>query len=139
MAVINPTHENQNISLPPKCVFAFVGGYIDVYAQEHHAQKVAEFVSATKEYPVYVLEDAGEEMVLCQAPVGAAPAVQLLDWLIGYGVKKIISTGSCGALVPFPESTFLVPYKALRDEGTSYHYAAPSRFIAKMKIVKQAT
>jgi len=46
MAVINPTHENQNISLPPKCVFAFVGGYIDVYAQEHHAQKVAEFVSA---------------------------------------------------------------------------------------------
>ena len=32
MAVINPTHENQNISLPPKCVFAFVGGYIDVYA-----------------------------------------------------------------------------------------------------------
>ena len=67
MAVINPTHENQNISLPPKCVFAFVGGYIDVYAQEHHAQKVAEFVSATKEYPVYVLEDAGEEMVLCQA------------------------------------------------------------------------
>ena len=125
MAVINPTHENQNISLPPKCVFAFVGGYIDVYAQEHHAQKVAEFVSATKEYPVYVLEDAGEEMVLCQAPVGAAPAVQLLDWLIGYGVKKIISTGSCGALVPFPESTFLVPYKALRDEGTSYHYAAP--------------
>ena len=28
MAVINPTHENQNISLPPKCVFAFVGGYI---------------------------------------------------------------------------------------------------------------
>ena len=79
MAVINPTHENQNISLPPKCVFAFVGGYIDVYAQEHHAQKVAEFVSATKEYPVYVLEDAGEEMVLCQAPVGAAPAVTLLD------------------------------------------------------------
>ena len=24
---------------------------------------------------------------------------------------------------------FLIPYKALRDEGTSYHYAPPSRFI----------
>ena len=138
MAVINPTHENQNISLPPKCVFAFVGGYIDVYAQEHHAQKGAEFVSATKEYPVFVLEDAGEEMVLCQAPVGAAPAVQLLDWLIGYGVKKLISTGSCGALVPFPESTFLVPYKALRDEGTSYHYAAPSRFMEVSQTARKA-
>lgn len=31
--------------------------------------------------------------------------------------------------MPIPESTFLVPYKALRDEGTSYHYAAPSRFM----------
>ena len=27
------------------------------------------------------------------------------------------------------ESVFLVPRKALRDEGTSYHYASPSRFI----------
>ena len=68
----------------------------------------------------------GEEIVLCQAPVGAAPATQLLDWLIGYGVREIISTGSCGALEKFPESTFLVPSKALRDEGTSYRYAPPS-------------
>ncbi len=28
-----------------------------------------------------------------------------------------------------PENTFLVPVKALRDEGTSYHYMKPSRFI----------
>ena len=34
-----------------------------------------------------------------------------------------------GALESFPESTFLVPCKALRDEGTSYHYAPPSRFM----------
>lgn len=29
----------------------------------------------------------------------------------------------------FSGKHFLVPYKALRDEGTSYHYAPPSRFI----------
>ena len=56
-------------------------------------------------------------------------SVQILDWLIGYGVTEIISTGSCGVLEHFPENTFLVPVKALRDEGTSYHYAKPSRFI----------
>ena len=60
--------------------------------------------------------------MLCQAPVGAAAATQILDWLIGYGVREVISAGSCGALEKFPESTFLVPNKALRDEGTSYHY-----------------
>ena len=37
--------------------------------------------------------------------------------------------GSCGALEEFAEGTFLIPEKALRDEGTSYHYAEPSRFM----------
>ena len=54
---------------------------------------------------------------------------QLMDFLIAYGVKEIISTGYCGALENFPEGMFLVPYRALRDEGTSYHYAPPSRFM----------
>lgn len=52
-----------------------------------------------------------------------------MDWLIGYGVKEMISTGTCGVLVPIAENRFLVPVKALRDEGTSYHYVAPSRYI----------
>lgn len=128
-AVIDPTHEKLDLRLPKKCVFAFLGEYIDVYADKTNAQKAGHFVSATKHYPVYITTHKGEKIVLCQAPVGAAPAAQILDWLIGYGVSEIISAGSCGALEPFPESTFLVPKKALRDEGTSYHYAPPSRFI----------
>ena len=128
-AVIDPTHEKLALNLPRKCVFAFLGDYIDEYAQKHHAQQVSEFISATRRYPIYVISYGGENVVLCQAPVGSAPAAQLLDWLIGYGVREIISAGSCGTLAPFPESTFLVPYRALRDEGTSYHYAAPSRFM----------
>ena len=128
-AVINPTHEKLNLKLPKKCVFAFIGEFIDQYASKANSQKVTEFVSATKQYPIYITKYKGEEVVLCQAPVGAAAAAQILDWLIGYGVSEIISAGSCGALENFPESTFLIPCKALRDEGTSYHYALPSRFI----------
>ena len=128
-AVLNPTHENLGLNLPKKCVFAFLGDYIDVYAGKTETKQVSVFVSATKCYPIYVTRYQGEEVVLCQAPVGAAPAAQLLDWLIGYGVREIISAGSCGALETFPESVFLVPCKALRDEGTSYHYAPPSRFM----------
>ncbi len=128
VAVISPTHENLGLELPKKCVFAFLGGYIDEYANRTASKQVSVFVSATKQYPIYITKYKGEDVVLCQAPVGAAPATQILDWLIGYGVREIISAGSCGALEKFPESTFLVPYKALRDEGTSYHYAPPSRF-----------
>lgn len=137
-AVLNPTHENLALKLPKKCVFAFLGGYIDDYAKKQNAQKVEEFISATKRYPIYITEYKGEEVVLCQAPVGASAATQILDWLIGYGVREIISAGSCGALDKFPESTFLVPHKALRDEGTSYHYAPPSRFMEISERAREA-
>ena len=128
-AVINPTHENIDLLLPKKCVFAFLGEHITDYASKTETIKVSEFLSMTKRYPVYVTKYKGEEITLCEAPVGAAASAQILDWLIGYGVREIISAGSCGALEAFPESTFLVPCKALRDEGTSYHYAPPSRFM----------
>ena len=128
-AVVSPTHEGLDLSLPRRAVFAFLGEHIDRYAEAHGGKQVSTFVSATKAYPVYVVSHKGQEVVLCQAPVGAAAATQLLDWLIGYGARTIISAGSCGALENFPENTFLVPCRALRDEGTSYHYAPPSRYI----------
>ena len=128
-AVLAPTHENLNLKLPQKAVFAFLGNYIEKYAKEHNCTQAGLFISSTKSYPIYITQYKGTDICFCQAPVGAAAAVQILDWLIGYGVTEIISTGSCGVLEHFPENTFLVPVKALRDEGTSYHYAKPSRFI----------
>ena len=59
---------------------------IDRYAQEAGVDCVGEFVSATKTYPVYVIDYKGETICLTQAPVGSAPAAQFMDWLIGYGV-----------------------------------------------------
>ena len=103
-AVIMPTHEGLDLHLPEKCVYAFLEDEIDRFAKTVGAEQVATFVSATKAYPVYVLEHQGEKVCLAQAPVGSAPAAQFMDWLIGYGV-------------------------ALRDEGASYHYVAPSRYI----------
>lgn len=138
LSILMPRHENLPITLPKKAVYAFLGGYIDEYALAHDAKIAGHFISATKEYPIYVVEYKGEEICLCQAPVGSAAAAQLMDWLIGYGVETIISAGSCGALTDLPENVFLVPTKALRDEGTSYHYLPPSRFVELNKTVLQS-
>lgn len=129
IAVIQPTHEQLPLRLPKKAVYAFLGEHIDTYAATHHGEKVAEFVSETKIFPIYVVPYRGEQICLCQAPVGSAPAAQLMDWLIGYGVREIITSGCCGDLVGMAENVFLVPTKALRDEGTSYHYMSPSRYV----------
>ena len=128
-AVLMPTHEGLDLKLPKKCIYAFLEEEIDRYAQEVEADCVGEFVSATKTYPVYVINYKGEKICLAQAPVGSAPAAQFMDWLLGYGVEKIISTGTCGVLSNIEENAFLVPVRALRDEGTSYHYAPPSRYM----------
>ena len=129
LAVIMPDHEHIKIQLPKKAVFAFLGDAVDRYAKEHYATIMCHFISATKKYPVYILDVDEQQICLMQAPVGAAAAVQILDWLIAYGVREIISCGSCGVLVDMDENLFLIPYKALRDEGTSYHYLPPERFV----------
>lgn len=84
MAVINPTHENQNISLPPKCVFAFVGGYIDVRAGASCA-KSGRICQRNKRISGLCFRRCRGRNGSVSGAGRAAPAVQLLDWLIGYG------------------------------------------------------
>ena len=62
-------------------------------------------------------------------PLGAPAATQLLDWLISYGVKEILAVGTAGALVDLPENAMFLPTRAIRDEGTSFHYMEPGQFI----------
>lgn len=138
MAVIMPNHANLKLELPEKCVFAFLEDEIDKFAEKNRACKVSEFISCTKIYPIYVVKYEGEEICLVQAPMGSAPSGQILDWLISYGVKKIISAGTCGVLIDLDENKFIVPVKALRDEGTSYHYINPSRYIEINKVALKA-
>ncbi len=127
--ILKPDLNMEKIRLPEKCVYPFLGDLVDSFASEHAAECVNILHTITKDYPVYVLEHTGEKLTLCQAPLGASAAAQSLDSLIACGVKKILSAGSCGALDDLPENAFLVPVKALRDEGTSYKYLPASRYI----------
>lgn len=117
------------IVLPHRAVFGFLGDTIEHYAQAQGAEVLDVFHTISGDTPIYRILYRGTELCLCRAPLGASAATQLLDWLIGHGVKSIITAGSCGALVPLPENAFLIPTRALRDEGTSYHYLPPSRFV----------
>ncbi|MBQ2957587.1 MAG: phosphorylase, partial [Clostridia bacterium] len=90
VAVLMPGRSKKNIRLPKKAVFAFLRESIDEYAKANDAQVVTEFISMTKLYPIYIVNYQGEEICLCQAPVGAPAAAQILDWLIAYGAEQII-------------------------------------------------
>ena len=61
--------------------------------------------------------------------VGAAFSVLLAEQLFASGCHFLISLSSAGQLVNLgPPPYFVVIDRALRDEGTSYHYLPASRF-----------
>ena len=91
-AVIDPNHEHLDLKLPKKCVFAFLGDYIDTYASQTDTRQVSTFISATKHYPIYITRYRGEEIALCQAPVGAAAAVQFVLEQLGMEVTLVSRT-----------------------------------------------
>lgn len=128
LEVISPRSEFEGVELPEKCIFAFLGDCVDQYAKDKNAILAETFINISRHTPIYVVEDEGEKFCLVQPSVGAAAACQLLDTLIACGCKKIIATGSCGVLTDMDENAFIIPTKALRDEGTSYHYMPATRF-----------
>lgn len=135
-AVIMPNRD-QDGQFPEYAVFPFLGEEVELLAKADHCAQIGEFISMTKRYPICRTAYRGREVCFCEAPVGAAAAVQIMDYLIGHGVRKIIAAGSCGVLVPMEENEFLIPVEALRDEGTSYHYLPPSRTVrADMEAVE---
>lgn len=128
-AILMPTHEELAADLPRRAVLAFLDECVDERAAQEGWPVALRFESITKPYPVYIAQHAGQKVCVLRMPVGAAAAAQLLDWLIGYGVRQAVAVGSCGALADLPENAFLIPERALRDEGASYHYLPPARTV----------
>ena len=69
----------------------------------------------------------GIEMGLIGGAVGASFAVLVAEQLIALGCKHIVGYSSSGAISEHLDLPCLVvPDRAVRDEGTSYHYVPPA-------------
>lgn len=138
-SIFSPLTEfGEGIKFPKKAVFAFLRDEIDIFAEANNCDVLATYTSITKNYNVYSYEYEGEEVCLLQAPMGAPAATALLEFLICFGVEKIISAGSCGALVDLPENEFLIPVEALRQEGVSFQYLPPSETVSANPVAVSA-
>ena len=61
--------------------------------------------------------------------VGASYAVLIAEEMFASGCKLLISVTSSGQILPVrPPPYFIIIERALRDEGTSYHYMAASDY-----------
>lgn len=129
-AVLEPSHDNCPFHFHSKLLYAFVPEKeISAFLDRHFHRTIGEFDSVSFSPKIYEVEVNNELFTLCQAPLGASAATQLIDWLIGYGVKEILTVGTAGALVDLPENVMLLPRRAIREEGTSFHYMKPGQFV----------
>src|ERR1051325_7161080 len=74
-------------------------------------------------------ELAGQTAGISGCAVGAPFAVLIAEELFACGCKLLLSLTSAGQIVSAgPTPYFVIIDRALRDEGTSYHYAAPADY-----------
>lgn len=83
--------------------------------------------------------NAGREMGVVGRAVGSAFAVLVAEQLFASGCELLVSMTSAGRLQPAPPAaSFMLIERALRDEGTSYHYLPPAPFSYLERVLGEA-
>lgn len=127
-AVINPwnTHLPAE-NCPETCISIFSHHLLQRIAEVTDAKPIFPVKGANGSWPVYEASYKGNRYALFMARVGAPACVGDFEDLIAMGVKRIILLGNCGVLdKSICDCGIIIPTLALRDEGTSFHYAPPS-------------
>lgn len=132
VAMFNPITAHQPVPGMPKVAvscFSFVT--FQRLLEGLDAQPIAQMKTASQVYPIYKAVYKGVEVALYLSGVGAPVCVGSLEELFVMGVETVVLFGTCGVLNrEIGDCSIILPTSALRDEGTSYHYAPPGDEIA---------
>ena len=135
-AVFAPPYPS--IKIPEHCVLPIYHEVIDNLKAGGLLNRVTDLKWEIGPLPVYVMDHHGTSIAVCNPGVGAPFAAAVMEELISLGCRKFVAYGSAGCLLKsIKEETIIIPISAVRDEGTSYHYAPPSReIVADMEVVR---
>lgn len=136
--IIEPSKFLKRIDMSERVIMCFYSEVIEKLVNEGRLKEIKNLYSQMGKHPIYELEHEGKKITVFHPGVGAALGAGLMDEVIALGGSKFISCGSGGVLDKnITAGHILVPYSAVRDEGTSYHYVEPSREISvNSKAVK---
>ena len=129
-AMIEPSRHIRPRDVPEHCVICFFGEIVEKVRREHSAKLLSRRAWEDGRHPIYEITFEGKRLAFFQPGVGAPMAAGLLEETIALGCRKFIACGGAGNLRPnTPMGHLIIPTAAVRDEGTSYHYAPPARQI----------
>jgi uridine phosphorylase len=114
-------------SVPAVCVLDPDGDIVRQLTRAGRARRDAGW--ACYHTDLHLFADGALELGLIGCAVGAPFAVLIAEQLFASGCRLLISMTSAGQLAALrPPPYFVLIDKALRDEGTSYHYLPPAEF-----------
>jgi uridine phosphorylase len=110
---------------PAGVIFCYANDAINYFLKNYKVRKVEGFIG-----DMYLLDDTkGRIGIIGNFGIGAPVAAALLEELIAFGVKKFITVGTAGTLQKHVRiGSIVVCERAIRDEGTSYHYLKHSKY-----------
>ncbi|MBG0784269.1 MAG: nucleoside phosphorylase [Anaerolineaceae bacterium] len=127
-AILEPSERVRPEDVPEHCVICFFAEVVNEIAENHRARIAANSLSEIGRHPLYEINVEGKRLAFFHPGIGAPLAVGLMEEMIARGCRKIVACGGCGVLdKEIAVGHLLIPVSAIRDEGTSYHYQAPSR------------
>lgn len=131
-AVINPEDIVEPVAGMPKiAVTCFERRTFAGMLERFGGERIAESSLANMVIPIYKTVYQGVEIAMFLSDVGAPACVGALEDIFAMGVEKVIMFGTCGVLdAAIGDCSIIIPNAAIRDEGTSFHYAPPSDEIA---------
>ncbi len=125
--IIDPAKVHPFCDAPPNCIICFFKAEIEALRVAGNLVPVADMTSEAGPNHLHKFERDGMQIAIFHPGVGAPLAGGNLDIAISSGCRNFIAIGSAGVLDGNIEvGSFLIPTSAVRDEGTSYHYKAPS-------------
>ncbi len=127
-AVINADDMFDKVEdFPEVCVSCFSHLTFERLCEELGAVQFDEVSNANGPQYIYKAKYLGVEIALVMSIVGAPGTVGTLEELYAKGMKKLVIFGTCGVLdKSIEDCAVIIPTHAIRDEGTSYHYAPVS-------------
>src|SRR5712692_7603546 len=115
------------VNVPPVCILDPDGDIVRRLRQTGQAQPFEGWPCYHTRLDTFTL--AGRTVGIVGCAVGAPFAVLIAEELFASGCRLLISLTSAGQITPAGQTPyFVIIERALRDEGTSYHYAAPSEY-----------
>ncbi|WP_198671358.1 nucleoside phosphorylase [Desertihabitans aurantiacus] len=128
--LITPVGFTADANVPSAVVICFFAELIDQLARRQDTERIGVLSAAHGQHPVYSVAHGPSRVAVFHPGVGAPIAAGFLEEVIAAGGRSFIVVGGAGALLPnLVLGHPVVVHSAVRDEGTSYHYAPPGRVI----------